>query len=262
MVPVRNSWVSATTVSWSPKNGKWSSPGSSRNVAAGSRSAMYLLARTSRHAVPGPVQHQRRAPGRRRARPRMSTGPIARISSSDSGRAGGRVPVGRPPPARGGVGRIRRREVVQELLGVQRARPDRVDELRPFLGGRAPGVVVVAQGRGVRRRRSPPPSSAPDGWPRTAGPAGRPGDSRRRRSRSEPTAVMTARTSSIQSSKACPVGPRSDIPLPVRSKRISREKDASRCRKSANAGFSHISARWLGQPNRKTRSSGPSPSTW
>jgi hypothetical protein len=40
MVPVRNSWVSATTVSWSPKNGKWSSPGSSRNVAAGIRSAM------------------------------------------------------------------------------------------------------------------------------------------------------------------------------------------------------------------------------
>ena len=80
--------------------------------------------------------------------------------------------------------------------------------------------------------------------------------------RSEPTVVITARTSSIQSSKACPEGPRSAIPLPARSKMISREKEASRCRKSANAGFSHISARWLGHPKRKTRSSGPSPRTW
>jgi hypothetical protein len=40
LAPVRNSWASSTTVSWSPKNGKWSSPGSSTNWATGMRSAM------------------------------------------------------------------------------------------------------------------------------------------------------------------------------------------------------------------------------
>jgi hypothetical protein len=50
--PVRNSWVSSITVSWSPKNGKWSWPGSSTNLALGSRWAMYRLACTSASRSP------------------------------------------------------------------------------------------------------------------------------------------------------------------------------------------------------------------
>jgi hypothetical protein len=51
-VPVRNSWVRATTASWSPRNGRWSSPGSSTSLASGMRSAMYRLACTSAHWSP------------------------------------------------------------------------------------------------------------------------------------------------------------------------------------------------------------------
>ncbi len=73
---------------------------------------------------------------------------------------------------------------------------------------------------------------------------------------------MTVRVSSIHSSNGCPVGPRSDSPVPGRSKRISRLNDASLRRKLANAGCSHCSARWVGHPRKNSRSIGPSPSTW
>jgi len=72
---------------------------------------------------------------------------------------------------------------------------------------------------------------------------------------------MTARTSSISSSNTNPPIPRSDRPPPERSNRISRENDDSLWRKPANDGFSHMSPRWVGHPNRNTRSRSPSPAT-
>ena len=81
IVPVRNSCVSATTASWSPKNGKWSSPGSSRKVADGSRPAMYLLARTSAARSPDRCSTSAGTWIAPRT-PRMSTGPIVEISST------------------------------------------------------------------------------------------------------------------------------------------------------------------------------------
>ena len=52
----------------------------------------------------------------------------------------------------------------------------------------------------------------------------------------------------------------SDAPVPRRSKRISRLKDAS-CRRNGPA-HSHTNSRWLPIPVKKTKSSDPSPSTW
>jgi hypothetical protein len=101
-------------------------------------------------------------------------------------------------------------------------------------------------------RRRPPPTPARAGPPPAAAPAGRPGGSRR--TRPAATRRRQARCGpSIQSSKVCPVGPRSDIPFPNRSNRISRENEASLLRNPATNRCSHSSARWVGQPNRKTR---------
>src|SRR6185369_5318331 len=56
--------------------------------------------------------------------------------------------------------------------------------------------------------------------------------------RDEPTASITARTSSIRSSSVGTPAMRSDIPTPRLSKRINREKDAKRRRYRATEGSS------------------------
>ena len=73
---------------------------------------------------------------------------------------------------------------------------------------------------------------------------------------------MTARTSSIcSSSDVVPAIP-SDIPLPRRSNRISRENDAIRSKKRAYDGSSQKSSMFDRYDGTNTTSSGPSPTTW
>ena len=77
--------------------------------------------------------------------------------------------------------------------------------------------------------------------------------------RSEPTASITARTSSIRSSSGTGATLRSERPRPRLSKRIRRLNDASPRKKRAIAGFSHSTSRWLAKPCTNTRSRSPSP---
>ena len=82
--------------------------------------------------------------------------------------------------------------------------------------------------------------------------------------RSDPTASITARTSSMRSSSVGnpSVGTGSDRPVPRLSNRISRENEARRSRNLASPGSSHISSMLETHPGTYTRSNGPSPTTW
>ena len=68
--------------------------------------------------------------------------------------------------------------------------------------------------------------------------------------RSDPTASMTARTSSIRCSSvgSSLAGTGSDIPVPRLSNRISRENEARRSKPSARSGSSHASSTCETQP--------------
>ena len=68
--------------------------------------------------------------------------------------------------------------------------------------------------------------------------------------RSEPTASITALTSSIRCSSvgSSRSGTGSDIPVPRLSKRMSREKEASRSKQWARLGSSHASSTCDTQP--------------
>ena len=66
--------------------------------------------------------------------------------------------------------------------------------------------------------------------------------------RSQPTASITARTSSERSSSVGRCATGSDMPVPLRSIRISRLKEASRSRPAAKRGSRHTSSTWETQP--------------
>jgi hypothetical protein len=96
---------------------------------------------------------------------------------------------------------------------------------------------------------------------------GPPSERPRRAARSEPAASITARTSSIRVSRLAMPATRSDAPVPRLSKTISRANDAMRSRKAANASrngvsASHMSSTFETAPGMRTRSNGPSPTTW
>ena len=82
--------------------------------------------------------------------------------------------------------------------------------------------------------------------------------------RSEPTASITARTSSRRCSSvgSFSTGTGSDSPVPRLSKRIRRDIDASRPRNRANDGSLQKYSRCDTHPITKTRSTGPDPRTW
>ena len=82
--------------------------------------------------------------------------------------------------------------------------------------------------------------------------------------RSEPTASITARTSSMRVSRSGSrsSGTRSDRPTPRLSNRMSRENDARRSRNLPKFGSSHITSMFVTHPITKTMSIGPSPTTW
>jgi hypothetical protein len=82
--------------------------------------------------------------------------------------------------------------------------------------------------------------------------------------RSDPTASSTAWTSFVRCSR---VGSgsgwgRSDRPVPLLSNKISLEKEARRSRKCARGEMSHARSRCVTHPGDRTRSMGPSPTTW
>ena len=73
---------------------------------------------------------------------------------------------------------------------------------------------------------------------------------------------MTALTSSIRCSRVGTSVTGSDSPVPRLSKMIRRENELIRSKKRANGGDSHWSSRWVAKPSTRTRSIGPSPTTW
>ncbi len=73
---------------------------------------------------------------------------------------------------------------------------------------------------------------------------------------------MTARMSSMRSSRGVAPGTRSLIPMPRLSNRISLENSPSRSQKWRYSGSSHMTPRWVMNPSTHTRSTGPSPTTW
>jgi hypothetical protein len=80
----------------------------------------------------------------------------------------------------------------------------------------------------------------------------------------DPTASITARTSSMRcSSEGSSLSEtRSERPVPRLSNRMSRENDARRERNRAKSMFFQKYSRCETQPITKTRSIGPSPTTW
>jgi len=93
---------------------------------------------------------------------------------------------------------------------------------------------------------------------------GPPSDAPKTMARSEPTASITERTSSIRTSRLGSrlSGTRSDKPTPRLSNRMRREHDERRCRYLARLGSSHIASMFDVHPITNTRSTGPSPVTW
>lgn len=79
-----------------------------------------------------------------------------------------------------------------------------------------------------------------------------------RTARSEPTASMTVKTSSMRSSSVATVFGRSESPTPRLSKRITREKAASPRRNRAVPGSSQQISTWLTNPSTIIRSRSPS----
>jgi hypothetical protein len=80
--------------------------------------------------------------------------------------------------------------------------------------------------------------------------------------RVDPTASITARTSSIRVSRLGAPATRSDMPVPRLSKAISREIAASRRHSVEKGGVVQPSSTSETNPGTKTTSNGPSPATW
>jgi hypothetical protein len=82
--------------------------------------------------------------------------------------------------------------------------------------------------------------------------------------RSDPAASMTARTSSIHSSRGGsePRGAGSDRPMPYLSKVMKRLKELKRRKNRAGDGMSGLPSRWKNHSETNTRSISPSPRTW
>lgn len=82
--------------------------------------------------------------------------------------------------------------------------------------------------------------------------------------RSEPTAANTTLRSSMRCSRVGNrlIGTRSESPVPRLSNMISRLKDAGRFRYRALSAIYQARSTCDPQPGTKTRSSGPSPTTW
>lgn len=91
---------------------------------------------------------------------------------------------------------------------------------------------------------------------------GPPSDEPNSAARSEPAASITARTSSIRSSRVAASVTRSDKPVPRLSNKINRENDASRRKNRANGGHYHATSKFDTGEGENTRSNGPSPTTW
>ena len=90
---------------------------------------------------------------------------------------------------------------------------------------------------------------------------GPPSPSPHRTARSVPAASITARMSSMRTSRV-PPATRSDMPVPRLSNRSNRLIDARRLKNCACEGFSQTSSTWWVMLGMKTRSIGPSPTTW
>ena len=92
---------------------------------------------------------------------------------------------------------------------------------------------------------------------------GPPSDTPRTTVRSEPTASITARASSIRTSSdgSRSSDTRSESPTPRLSNTITRENDASFVKKRANRGSVHIFSMCVTQPITNRMSTGPSPNT-
>jgi hypothetical protein len=129
----------------------------------------------------------------------------------------------------------------------------------PRTSRRTPGTVPAARpgGRSGNRaraasaqtcRRGPGPRSGAGTWPRTSGTSGRP-----RTGRTAPPARRPPRPSRTDSrvGNSCT---RSDRPVPRRSRRISREKDARRRKKWDRDGSSHANSMCETHPGTSTRS--------
>ena len=88
---------------------------------------------------------------------------------------------------------------------------------------------------------------------------GQPSENPSRIVRFEPTASMTARTSSIRSSSDGTPDTRSDRPCPLLSNVTTRANPDKRCRNAVNPGSSWWNSTWEIAPGTMTMSSGPCP---
>ena len=89
-----------------------------------------------------------------------------------------------------------------------------------------------------------------------------PSDTPQSAARSDPTASMTARTSSMRCSSVGMALTRSESPVPRLSKRMSRANEAMRSICGPMNGISQATSTWETNPGTITMSSGPSPTTW
>src|SRR2546421_4670095 len=88
---------------------------------------------------------------------------------------------------------------------------------------------------------------------------GPPSDKPQKKAEEEPTASITARTSSMRSSSVGTPADGSDSPVPRLSNKIRRLNDANRRKKRAEAFASHQFSMCDTKPGTKTKSTGPSP---
>ena len=92
---------------------------------------------------------------------------------------------------------------------------------------------------------------------------GPPSDTPSTTARSEPTASITARASSIRTSSdgSRSSDTRSESPTPRLSNTITRENDERRVKNRANLGSVHIRSMCVTHPRTNRMSTGPSPNT-
>src|SRR2546426_2071079 len=157
-IPVRNSSISSRIASWSPTQGRWSSPGSSTNFAPGIRVAIATLLDV-RVQIAGPMKNKGRDPDGRQDVPHIDFS-IHAGQGEGRARAGGHAQVRRKPAPESFVAG----DAWSEVREIHVAAPvplHQVVELLPSLGGRRPWVIGI-----------PDPAREGSEWDQRRGPLG------------------------------------------------------------------------------------------
>ena len=222
LVPVMNSSTSPAMTSASDRYGTWSTPCSSTNLCAGDVLGQVTTVDDFDRAVVHGCAGSASAPGSRGAhagcRCPCSWPPARPLRAGSRSCAGSATTTGESagrPPRSGSARRCRTDRPIRA-----RSAPD----TRPPPRGAAPTDSPESRCAGHRSRPGSAPSSAPDRSPRTRAHIAPPSEKPNSAACLEPTVSITARTSSMRTSRLGTSPMRSDSPVPLVEQDQARER--------------------------------------